>query len=316
LANIISEGLAFSMQMKYFMSKYPSYSFGWKVTNDRLFKEMFSFGVKYWGVNLAVVLFLGSDAIVVGNLYGASAASVYYTTKMPAFLLMQFIYRLSDNASPAANELFAQGSYEALRSAYSKIMRYSLLLALPLAIGIIGFNKEVITAWVGSAQYAGNVMSLALAIFVLTQVINHINAMITVAAGDMRRWSTVSIITSISSLALSYWLGKMFGSEWVMVAIALMDFPNTIFLFRRSLVGLNLSILRLWREAIKPSLLACLPLCGMVFYLTTMSQMGTLLSLVYWVFAFGVLWAGSLFLMGLTGPERELLRNKCQAYLS
>lgn len=315
-ANIFSEGLTFAMQMKYFKKKYPGYSFGWKISNNQLFKEIFDFGVRYWGVNLAMVLFLGSDSIIVGNLYGAGAASVFYTTKMPAFLLMQFIFRLSDNAAPATNELFAHGNYDALRSAYLRILRYSLLLALPLAIGIIGFNEVVISAWVGPAQFAGNVMSLALAIFTLTQVINHINAMITLAAGDMRRWSTVSIVTSITSLTLSYFLGKMFGLQWVMVAIALMDFPNAIFLFQRSLDGLELSPIRLWREAFKPTLLVCLPLCVFVFYLKAMSQMATLFSIVFCISLFAVLWAASVLIIGLSGSEKALLREKCQTYLS
>lgn len=309
-ANILSEALTFAMQMKYFKKKYPDYSFGWKIANNKLFKEIFSFGAKYWGVNLAVVLFLGSDSIIVGNLYGASAASVFYTTKIPAFLLFQFIFRLSDNAGPAANELFAQGNYEALRSAYLKILRYSLLLALPLAIGIIGFNESVITAWVGAAQYAGNVMSLALAFFILTQVVNHINAMITLAAGDMRGWATVSVVTSIISLALSYGLGKIYGMQWVMVAIALMDFPNAIFLFKRSLDGLKLPVIRLWHEAFKPSLWACLPLCGLVFYLKAMSSMGTLFSIVSYVLLFTVLWGACVLIIGLNSSEKGILRNK------
>lgn len=309
-ANVFSEALTFFMQMRYFKKKYASYSFGWKITNNTLFKEIISFGVKYWGVNLAAVLFLGSDSIVVGNLYGASAASVYYTTRIPAFLIMQFVFRLSDNAGPAANELFALGNYEALRSAYLKILRYSLLLAFAVAIGIVGFNKEVISAWVGSAQYAGNVMSWALAAFLLTQVISHINAMITLAVGNMTRWATVSIITSISSLVLSYMLGKIFGMQWIMVAIALMDLPNLFFLFKRSLAGLELSFMRLWSEAVRPPLLACLPLCVLVAYLKMTSQIDTLLSLVFFIALFAVIWVASVLLIGLNSSERGTLRNK------
>ncbi len=315
-ANVFSEGFSFAMQMKYFKKKYSYYSFGWKVTNNKLFKEIFFFGVKYWGVNLAVVLFLGSDSIIVGNLYGASAASVFYTTKIPAFLLFQFIFRLSDNAAPATNELFAQGNFDAVRSAYLKILRYSLLLALPLVIGIIGFNEAVITAWVGAAQYAGNIMSLAIAAFVLTQVVNHINAMITLAAGDMRWWTTVSIVTALMSLILSYWLGKMFGMQWVMVAIAFMDIPNAIFLFKRSMAGLKLSVMQIWRDAVVPVILLCLPLCGLVFYLKVFGQMQSLLSLVLYIILFLTLWVTCLLVMGLNSSEKEVLRNKCQAYLS
>ena len=313
VANILSEVLTYAAQMQYFKSKYPKYSFGWRVANNSRFKDMFSFGMKYWGVNLAVVVYLGSDSIVVGNLYGASAASVFYTTKIPAFLLFQFIFRLSDNASPAVNELFAQGNYEAPRSAYLKIMRYSLLLALPLAIGIVGFNESVISAWVGPTQYAGSIMSFALALFVITQVINHINAMITLAAGNMRGWSTVSIVTSLTSLALSYGLGKIFGMQWVMVAIALMDIPNLIFLFKRSLTGLKLSLMQVFREAFVPVLRACLPLFGLILYLREMNPLGTLSSTIFYMILFTVLWSVSLLIVGLSDSEKGQLNTKLRS---
>lgn len=315
-ANILTEALTFAMQMKYFKKKYPDYSFGWKVTDNALFKEIFHFGVKYWGVNLAVVLFLGSDSIIVGNLYGASAASVFYTTKIPAFLLFQFIFRLSDNAAPATNELFAQGNFDALRSAYLKIMRYSLLLAVPLAIGIVGFNEGVITAWVGSTQYAGNVISLAIAAFVLSQVINHINSMITLAAGNMKWWSAVSIGTSLMSVILSYWLGKMFGMQWVMVAIAFMDIPNAIFLFNRSLAGLKLSLKRVWTESLIPALWVGVPLCGLVVYIKSIESIISIWTLASYMLIYTVLWFIFLLLVGINKSEKEILRNKCLAYLS
>jgi len=315
-ANILAEGLTFAMQFKYFKSKYPDFLFGWKVSNIKLFKEIFTFGLGYWGVNIAMVLSLGSDSIIVGNLYGAAAASVFYTTKMPAFTLYQVIFRLSDNAAPATNELMAQGNFKAVKSAYLKILRYSLLLALPLAIGIIGFNESFISAWVGAAQYAGNIMSLAIAAFVLTQVVNHINAMITLAAGDIRYWSSYSIVISLMSLALSYWLGKIFGMQWVMVAIALMDIPIAIFLFKRSMARLKLSMMRIWREAFVPVALVCLPLCGFVFYLKATSPIVSLLSLILYSILFSALWAACLLLMGLSRSENQILRNKWQAYLS
>jgi len=313
-ANILSEAIAFTMQMAYFKKKYPHHVFGWKISNNQLFKEILTFGVKYWGVNLAGVLFLGSDTIIVGNLFGASEASVFYTTKIPSFLLFQFVFRLSDNVAPATNELFAQRNFDAVRAAYIKIVRYSMLLALPLAIGIVGFNRSVITAWVGSAQYAGEIMTLAIAVFVLTQVLNHINAMITLAAGDLRQWSAVAILIGLITLALSYWLGKIFGMQWVMVAIAIMDIPNAIFLLKRSVVGLKLSVLQLWREAFIPVIWVSLPLVGLVIYIKSMNAMQSLLSLIFYITLFSMLWLACLLVMGLNKSEKQFLRKKCQAY--
>jgi O-antigen/teichoic acid export membrane protein len=310
-ANIASEIISLSMQMAHFKKKYPHHIFGWRVSDNKLFREIFSFGGKYWGVNLAGVLFLGSDAIVVGNIYGASAASVFYTTKIPAFLLIQLIFRLSDSAAPATNELFAQHKSDAVIRAYLKILRYSLLLALPLAIGVIGFNGPIITAWVGSAQYAGEIMTVAIAAFVFTQVVNHINAMITLAAGDLRRWSVFSIFIGVMTLILAYWMGKLIGLEWVMVAIAVMDIPNAIFLFKRVVTTLKLSVAQVWSEVFLPVIWVCLPLIGLVIFIKLMGAITSVLGIIFYMAVFLSLWISSLLAWGLINSEKQYLKIKC-----
>lgn len=309
-ANIISEFIGLLLQKIYFNKLYPQLNMLWHRPDMPMLRELFSFGLTYWGVNIAIVLTVGSDSIVIGHLYGAAVVSIFYTTKSPSFLIMQVIYKISDNAGPAANDLFAQGNIEALKSAYLKILRYSLLLAFPLAIGIVGFNKGVITAWVGVNQYAGGVMSLALAGFVLTQVISHINAMITLATGNMRNWVVISVGTGFMTIALAYALGKYFGMEWVMVAIAVMDIPALIFLTRRSFAGLNLTYSRAWREAIQPVILTCLPLLFLVWFVLATGKGAILVSLIACIAVFVLLWLLGLYALGINKVERISIRHK------
>lgn len=309
-ANICAEGLTFAIQRYYFRRKYPDFIFQWKIKNKKLLKEVFHFGLKYWGVNLAVVLFLGSDSIIVGYLYGATVASVFYTTKIPTFLLFQFIFKISDNAAPAINEIFSQGNQQGLKNAYLKILRYSLLLAIPLAVGVIGFNESVITAWVGADQYSGNIMTYALACFIITQVVNHVNAIIVVASGEMKWWSTFSIFISIFSLFLSYMLGKYYGAQWVMVAIALMDIPNTIFLFRRSLLSIATPFNDVWLKVFIPSLKVCFPLTILIFYFKVMHSTENIYETVYFMFIYPMLWLLCIYAFGINLLEKNVLLKK------
>jgi O-antigen/teichoic acid export membrane protein len=310
IANVVSEFIGLLLQKVYFTRLYPKLNLRWHRPDSLLLKELFSFGLTYWGVNIAIVLTVGSDSILIGHLYGAAAAAIFYTTKIPSFLLIQVIYKISDSSGPAANELFALGNFEALRSAYLKLLRYSLLLALPLAISIVGFNKGIITAWVGASQYAGDVMSLALAGYVLTQVINHISAMITVAAGNMRNWMTISMLTGLITITLAYTLGKIFGFQWVMVAIAVMDIPVFIFLIRRSFSVLSVTYGRVWREAFLPAILASSPLFGWTGFVIAMDRVSSLISLIVCITVFALLWLLGLYVLGISEFERRLIRKK------
>ena len=311
LANIIAEAFAFLIQRMYFKNKYPHYSFGWKVTDKKLLNKIFNFGISYWGVNLTSLFFLGSDSIVIGYLYGAKVAAVYYSTKIPAFLAFQFIFKISDNAAPAFNELFAKGEKSTLKKSYLSILKYSLLLCIPLSVGIVSFNKALISEWVGAELYAGNIMTIAIAFFVITQVLNHINAMATLTIGNMRHWSIFSICTSIISLMLSYFLGKSFGPQWVMVSIAVLDIPNLVFLFNRCLGPLGVSLRDIWMESLKPALLASLPLYALVFFIHFLNiNIQSFVNLFYAVSAYVMLFIFGIVLFGVNYQERRALIDK------
>jgi len=309
-ANITSELIGLLLQKVYFNRLYPKLVLQWHRPDMPLLRELYRFGLTYWGVNIAIVLTVGSDSIIIGQLYGTAAAAIFYTTKIPSFLIIQVIYKISDNAAPATNELLAQGNIEAVRSAYLRILRFSLLLTIPFVIGIVGFNKGIISAWVGVTQYAGSLMSLALAGFALTQVINHINAMITLAVGNMRNWMAISVVTGLMTITLAYILGKFLGMQWVMVAIAVMDIPVFVFLIRRTFDGLNLSYGRAWSEAILPVVMASLLLFGWVGFVLTTDQATDLVSLSVCITVFAILWLIGLYTLGITQSERISIRKK------
>lgn len=305
LANVLSEAITYGMQYVYFRKLYPEMHFPWKVFDPPLLREMVGFGLQYLGVNLASRLFYNTDNIIVGYLYGAGAASVYYVTQMPAFLSLQLIWKISDNATPAANELYAQEKYSNFRRAYFKIMRYSLLCAIPLAVGLLAFNQQAIFLWVGGAQYAGDMMTASLAIFVVVQVVNHVNAMVVVASGEMRWWSTISLLCGFMNLGLSFWLGKLLGIQGVMVASVLADIPAMIYLFYRSLGIIGISCADIWREVFRDPLVASTPVAIFAIALRLGETTPSLTNIVCSVIGFLICWVIGGIKVGVSPSDRE-----------
>lgn len=305
IANILSECIGLILQKYCFKNFFKTLNLRWQKPDIAHFKKLLHFGLTYWGVNFATILSTGSDSIIVGHFYGAAAAAVIYTTKIPAFLIIQVIYKIVDNSTPAANELIAQDNYESLKIAYLKILRYSILLALPAGIGILVFNKQFITLWVGINQYAGNIVTISLAFFVLTQVVNHINAMVLVATGNMKHWMSLSISSGVVTILIMYFLGSNLGMEWVIVGIVIMDIPALIFLLRRSLCCLKISVADLTHQTLAPVLLQSLPLIIFSYYLISFGLIIDTSSFIIQASIFILIWFISLFLFGLTKFERK-----------
>jgi len=310
IANILSEFFGLLLNRICFNRLYPNYDMCWYFPDRKLLREIFFFGLTYWGVNIAIVLTVGSDSIIIGNLYGAAAVAIFYTTKLPVFLGIQIIYKISDNSGAAVNQLVFQKNFELVRVAYLNILRYSLLLALPLAVGTITFNEAIITLWVGPNQYAGDLMTIALASFVLTQTINHINAMITVAVGRMKHWITLSILIGFCTIISSYFLGKTIGIQMVMVSIAVMDIPGLIFLFYRSFSGIGMTLPVVYKSVLLPVMLASMPLLLWSCFVIFMENEDTLIVLLKNIAFFIFFWLVGLYLFGINKAERVKLTQR------
>jgi len=305
IAFIIADLLSLMLNRYYFLKIFKNYNAKWKITDKDLFKEIFEFGLRYWGVNFAVVIFYSTDSILVGHLFGATAASIYYVTKTPSFFAYQLIFRITDNIGPATNELFAKSEFESIRSTYFKLLKYSLIFSIPLALGIIIFNKYIISIWAGVDHFGGDLMTYAMACYVIIEVINHINAMIVLVSGKMNGWTSISIIQSILGITLAYLLGKLYGLGGVMLGLVISSSPMFIFLFYKTLPVINIKLNKIWQNILLPLLLANLPL----IFFVVLIKIGSFSSfygfaIIYYIIAFIFIWGLSVFLLLINKEEK------------
>jgi len=308
-----AELLTFLLQKRHFSNTLFSVTSGlndWLQIKVRLLSQMMFFGLQYFGVRLAQVLTAGSDALLVGYLFNASQAAVFYTTKMPAFLLVQFIFKLADNTAPAINELLGCGEVEKVKLIYYRILRYTLMLAFPLAIGIAALNFTIISIWVGPGQFAGQIMSAALSGYVITQAIAHVDAMIVVASGRMQYWTSLSVFLGLTYLAAAFLLGAYLGMEWIMVALFLVDIPGLAFLHHRSSVVLGFTSLDSWRASVLPALRASVPIAIVALIPSAIRLQSDFLQVAFFGLLFLMTWLVSSYMLALLPNERVALRQR------
>ena len=309
LASVFAEAVTFSLQRWQYRKTYPGERFGWGIPNWQLFREMLGFGIGYLLVIVGGRLTFYTDNLVVGYLYGGVATSIYYTTQMPTFLLIALIWRITDNAAPAFNELYAKKEMERLRNAYYKLIKYGLVLSLGLGLGLLVLNRTLITLWVGEGQYAGNVMTISLALFTIGTVINHVNALVLVAYGAVRLLSIICIVCGVCNLGLSLILGKVYGLQGVMVASAVVETISLCVLCLYSLSLMKINVFSLWRKAVAPALLANLFVIPVVVFIFLYHQAVSWPTLILWFFVFMAIWAIGTFTAGLDREELAQIRG-------
>jgi O-antigen/teichoic acid export membrane protein len=308
LANILAEVISVSSQYFLFVRKYRSLTLIWQRPDTKILKELLPFGLKYWGINLSIIFSVGSDSILLGYLYGSAIAGVYYTTKIPTFLAIQLIYKLVDNSGPAINELYYTGKFESLKNAYLKILKYSFLLAIASSIGVIYYNEYFISIWVGEKQYAGYIMSFGLASYLTTQVINHVNASIVLASGEISKWTYMSIFLSVISLFFSFVLGKYFGFQWVMITIAVLDYPFFYYLGKKSLSILKVNFFELFNKILIPVLKISSLLFFLASFMNFIVTKSTFILLFFKIISFGLFFILLVYLIALDSSEKNKIK--------
>jgi O-antigen/teichoic acid export membrane protein len=179
---------------------------------------------------------------------------------MPAVLGYVIITRLSDNVWPAVNELYARGDTEVIRKTYLRLQRSMALLAFPLCFGVLLFHRPLIELWTGPQQYAGRLMTVALALFCLAVSLQHVNWVFRMAAGKIGGYSSLTMAEAGLNLTLSVALGRLLGLGGVALAAVVANIPTNLYLqravHRELAVPIRWSLAKCYLPALVPASLA------------------------------------------------------------
>lgn len=304
-ANIVAEATILIAQRYWYQKTFPEDRFGWGIPDHTLFRQMFAFGTTYMLMIVAGRLSSSTDSVIIGYLFGAAAVSVYYTSQIPATVLYQLVWKFTDNSAPALNELYAKRAYQNIAEIYLRLLRYSMLFVIPLAIGVVGFNATAITVWVGQAQYAGTLFTVALAVFSFTQVVIHTDAIVMVAYGNVRALGIFSLFAGIVKVILAFSLGRKIGLAGVMIANALVDLAGLVYFNLNVRRVLGLSIGRILHDSATPAVRASFPAVLVLLIIVAMQPTATWPSLLFWCTLYAIAWAAGAWIMGLQSTERD-----------
>ncbi|MEO8726243.1 MAG: hypothetical protein ABI383_08970 [Acidobacteriaceae bacterium] len=250
-----------------FLHKYPEREPSWGFRDRHLLNEILHFGGHTAIMQIASLITFSSGSLFVGFLFGADTVAIYYTTQTPCLLLYNMIFRLSDNAGPALNDLWAAGEFDRVRTGYRKLMTYSAVCAATLIAGLLLFNGVLVSFWVGTRQYAGFAATAALALVVVVFVLDHVNGLFAVVIGKMPLMTKTTIIQSLLMVPLTLVLSHLFGIAGVILASGLALLPRAVVLTTGLARALNLSLRGWSRIALQIARYLSAPVLGSTIFL-------------------------------------------------
>lgn len=233
ISGTVVEAIGSFLYRARFRRKSPELLPSWGIPDKPLFREMLGFGGYFMLINIGNKLFFNSANMMAALTNGAVAASSFYTSQMPTMTGYTMLLRLPDSAGPAVFELSGRGDHERLKRAYLRLTRIILFLTLPLALGVLLYNRDLVTCWVGSQQYAGNLLSATLAAFLVLDCIRVLSVLIAFAQGWVRLLTATALIQGIANLGFGFLFGKWLGLGGVTLALSIVGLPQLILLGRK-----------------------------------------------------------------------------------
>ncbi len=233
LAGTVVEFCGYFLYRVRFQKKNPHLMPGWGIRDKALLKELLSFGGHSFFLNLGNGLIFNSGNTLAGLTKGAAIGSSFYTTQMPTMTAYNVTMRLSDSATPAINELWGRREVERLRQALTRVTRLLLALTLPLAAGVVLFNRDVVITWVGAQQYAGMLLTVSLAAFCVIVSLQRTAIVYAFTFGWMRLLTISTLIVGIANFGLAFLLAKSVGLGGITLALVIVILPQTILLWHR-----------------------------------------------------------------------------------
>jgi O-antigen/teichoic acid export membrane protein len=184
-------------------------------------------------LNVGNMLFFTSGNMLAGLTNGAAAASSFYTSQTPTTTVYNMLNRLTESAAPAINELYGANEMDRIGRVFLRLMRLLLIMAMPMSIGVLLFNRDVVVTWVGEQQYAGPLLTVSLSVYCLTLGIQNLAILFAFVFGWVRLLSITALLQGIANFGLAFYFGKRFGVGGITLALVIVLLPQLVLLLRK-----------------------------------------------------------------------------------
>lgn len=177
----------------------------------RLVRPLAGMSVWFSLSEIATVVTIRLDPIVVGVVVGVPEAAVYAVGQKLALACTQLVSPLADGFFPLSSELDARGDRPRLRGAILTGTRISVALAIPIALTIAILADPAIEAWVGTGYEEAGLVVVLLAANAALAMLTGVGIRMLMGSGNFRYPSLALVAEASVNLGLSIALGLKYG---------------------------------------------------------------------------------------------------------
>jgi len=173
-------------------------------------KELMSLGAQFFIINIAVLLMLSTDNIVITQLLGPEEVTVFNVT-YKLFTMISMIYILIVTPLWSAyTEAYTKGDFGWIKSTL-KATKKTWLILTGCTLVLLAISPWFFKIWLGDKVSVPFTLSLAMSTYVISYIWLNIYTFLLNGIGKIRVQLYVSVIAGLLYIPLVIYLGKIWG---------------------------------------------------------------------------------------------------------
>lgn len=207
--------------------KYKNIAPSFKSINLKLVKNLINLGVKFFIIQIAVLILYQTSNIIIAQLFGPAEVTSYNIVyKYFSIISMGFSIIISPFWS-AFTEAYTLKDIKWIKNVMGKLRKFWLLLLI-LSIIMIVLSDAIYKLWIGKSIDIPFTLTIIMAVYVIINTWCGIFSNFLNGVGKIKLQLYISIIGSIINIPLAILLGKKIGVSGVILSTVILGLISAI----------------------------------------------------------------------------------------
>jgi O-antigen/teichoic acid export membrane protein len=200
---------------------WPELHWSWRLADRAEVRQLFSYSVYAFVIQLADRMRYHASGIVIGALLGLSAVTHFSVASMLAFYYAALMVELVSVIQPLFGRQFGAGDHEGMARTLFFSTKLSVYVSSFIGAGLVLWGRPFIDLWMGAAYLDAYVPLVWLTAGVTFAAWQIPSVAMLYGTGRHRYFALFTVLEAVTNLALCLWLAPRFGIVGVAIGICL-----------------------------------------------------------------------------------------------
>lgn len=219
------------MAIFFFNKEYYKYRPSLRLVDFKYSRDLINLGGKFFVIQIALVIILSTDNIIISQLYGPHLVAPYQIAGKYFSLTLMVFYIIVNPVWSASSEAFAVKDFKWIKSAVNRL-KPALLFFISTTVVLLVISRSVYDIWVGKDIGISFLLSVLWMLFTVVGMVNGLFCSVINGLGKIRLQMYIYIFNMLINIPLSVFFAKTLdlGIEGVILATVLCQTLLAIYL--------------------------------------------------------------------------------------